>query len=137
MEWLRTREGAEALDRLGAGLQLVGTSLREIAGLAQSDYVAPGAAASGNPQQRGVGLLMRRLGSKNQNFLWQVAQDYQPGEAFSLEDMAGAAGISKDSARARLMNIGRSLKSLGPDAPTLWEVEWGDGGNSYEWNYDA
>jgi hypothetical protein len=66
-----------------------------------------------------------------------VAQDFKPGEQFSLEEMARSAGISKESARARLMNIGRSLKSLGPQAPFLWEVTWDESENTYEWDHDA
>jgi hypothetical protein len=37
------------------------------------------------------------------------------------------------------MNLGRSLKSLGPSAPDLWDSTWDEEAraNIYDWHYDA
>jgi hypothetical protein len=37
------------------------------------------------------------------------------------------------------MNLGRSRRSLGPDGPDLWEVDWDEQEreNVYDWNYEA
>jgi hypothetical protein len=93
--------------------------------------------AAGIPQEHEVALLFNRLGPDNREFLWRIADEFRPGDVFTLEEVATALQIPKGSVRARLMNIGRSLKSLGRHAPYLWDVSWDDGENSYEWDFDA
>ena len=116
---------------------MAGGGFRRLAAIGQKRQAPTTVSGSDNPEEHGVWLLMRRLGKENQGFLWAVAQDFRPGGSFSLDDMASAAGISKSSAHARLMNIGRSMKSLGPQAPRLWDVSWEETENSYEWDFDA
>jgi hypothetical protein len=64
---------------------------------------------------------------------------YPPGETFTLEDLANDFKTEKAAVRARLMNLGRSLKSLGPAGPELWDVFWDDDAraNVYEFDADA
>ena len=51
--------------------------------------------------------------------------------------MAEALGSSGGTVKARLMNIGRSLKSMGNDFSVLWDSEWGAFHMTYSWREDA
>jgi hypothetical protein len=138
VQLFETKEGREALRELGVGLEQVGKSLRRLATLGEpSASTTSRGADAGLPQEREIALLFRRLGQANQAFLWELAQTFRPGDAFSLEEAARQLGIRKESARARMANIGRSTKSMGANAPILWDVEWDDGENSYEWDFDS
>jgi hypothetical protein len=75
--------------------------------------------------QKRLDLLWERLGPGTRKFLLHCADELGTRE-FSVEDMSDAAGESEGAVRARLRNLGRSLKSLGPNAPTLWESYWDD-----------
>jgi hypothetical protein len=72
-----------------------------------------------------VETLWKRLGSGNRYFLIACARAFKPGEPFTLEQMAEAADAAPGSVKARLMNIGRSLKAMGNDFTVLWDSEWG------------
>lgn len=78
--------------------------------------------------------LWKRLGAPNRAFLIAVANAFPSDQDFSLAEMATAAGTNKESVRARLMNIGRSIKSLGTDPQALWTITWQDEENSYRWD---
>lgn len=81
-------------------------------------------------------LLWERLGSANRTFLLYCADELGTRE-FTIEDMADAAGESEATVRARLRNIGRSLKSLGPNAPTLWETDWDGERQNYTFHVET
>jgi hypothetical protein len=71
-----------------------------------------------------VERLWERLGLETQRFLYEVAADFGPADPpFDLETVAARLGIARDSARARLMAIGRSARAMGMHAPRLWESE--------------
>ncbi len=81
-------------------------------------------------------FLWERLGSVNRTFLLYCADELGTRE-FTIEDMADAAGESEATVRARLRNIGRSLKSLGPNAPTLWETDWDGERQNYTFHVET
>jgi hypothetical protein len=99
------------------------------------DAKAVDAWQSKTPERR-VELLWKRLGIDNRVFLSFLAGAYPPGKEFTLSEAADTLNLAKGTIRARLMNIGRSQKSLGPDAPQLWQSTWDEEGdeNTYEWN---
>ena len=68
--------------------------------------------------------------------LYDLAEEFEPGDQFTIEEAAKVLGVTKGSVRARMMNIGRSMKSLGAWAPQLWDVFWDDDArmNQYDWN---
>lgn len=123
------RELASALDDVALSL---GPAPRELrAGAGESGLVDPGVA-------RVARNLHGRLGEANRAFIRAFAIEFEPGEDFWLEDIAQAAKVDKKTARARLMNIGRSLKALGA-RDVLWETTWNpdDGATSYVWTYEG
>lgn len=91
----------------------------------------------GIPQEHEVELLWGRLGKDNRYFLYNLADQFRPGDSFTIEEVAKLMKTTKGSVRARLMNIGRSMKSLGRNAPYLWDVNWEEGENVYDWDFDS
>jgi hypothetical protein len=78
-------------------------------------------------------LLWKRLGGPNRRFLFECANELGTRE-FTIEDMAEASGESEATVRARLRNLGRSLKSLGANAPLLWDSDWDGEQMVYTWD---
>jgi hypothetical protein len=141
MDVLKTQEGLAALSRIAAGFSEVGAGLDDLVGIASRSLRAeekPDERA-GVDQEREVRLLWGRIGPDNKRFLYDIAREFRPGDVFTLEEVADQLGISKGSARARMMNLGRTVKALAGDAPVLWDVQWDseDGENSYEWDFDT
>jgi DNA-directed RNA polymerase specialized sigma24 family protein len=97
-----------------------------------------GASADEDSTDPRVALLWNRLGPENRNMLLSLAQAFGPNETFTLEDAAAALQTTKGSLRARIMNIGRSLKSLGAPG-ALWRRTWDDEAraNRYVWDNDV
>jgi hypothetical protein len=142
MALFESHEGLAALDEVGAAFEQAGRSLRRVVALAkraQRTERAGGTDLSGIPQHVEVAQLMGRLGSANQKLLVEVALNFDPTDTFTIEDMAELLKTTKESIRARLMNIGRSMRALGPLAPDLWSSDWDseEGANVYQWDYDA
>jgi hypothetical protein len=83
-------------------------------------------------------LLSRRLGEQNAELIRLSAEAFEPGEVFSLTDLAATAGVTTRTARARLMNVGRSLKSL-DGRGVLWTGQWDDeeGQMAYSWTSEG
>lgn len=133
----------EDLAAFGAALEKAGQHLQRAVGAMaeaqqaskppQPDRVPPGRSVP--VEEQCVRALWGRLGPANRQFLYQLAVEYEPGDAFTIEDAANATGEGKGSVRARLMNLGRSVKSLGGLAPDLWDVSWDESArvNYYEW----
>jgi hypothetical protein len=102
----------EALDRIAAALIELGHGLRD---LAYEDR--------GRPDEA-VERLWNRLGLDTQKFLYELAVDFSPEQGpFELARVAESLGTTPESARARLMTVGRSLRALGAGAPHLWASE--------------
>jgi hypothetical protein len=124
------------LANVGVALEALGGSIRRAASAALEasatqdlrDRVLP-------PEEYAVRLLWERLGPKNREFLYAAATNFEPGDSFTLDDVAGALSIEKGAVRARMMNLGRSLKALRGQAPDLWDVDWDDEArmNQYTW----
>ena len=96
---------AEALVQLGRGLRA----------LAEPSEDAPEAS---------VERLWGRLGVDTQKFLYELAVDFGPEEGpFDLLEASERLGLAPDSARARVMAVGRSARALGSAAPRLWTSE--------------
>ena len=88
--------------------------------------------------QREVERLFGRLGKGNKQFLHELALAFSPATPFTLEDASERLGASTGTLRARLMNVGRSLKSMGNDFTLLWDTEWTlSGENRYTWRDDS
>jgi hypothetical protein len=102
----------DALDRIATALIELGTGLRE---LSREDQAHPDEA---------VERLWNRLGLDTQKFLYELAVDFSPDQGpFELSRVAERLGMTPESARARLMTVGRSLRALGAGAPRLWASE--------------
>src|SRR4051794_5157640 len=125
---LRVRFSAEqsaALADVGSALIALGQGLlrfTDAAGLEEEASTSIGALTI---EAREVEALWKRLGPGTRELLVVCAQSFEPGVRFTLDEMADAAGTATGSVKARLMNIGRSLKSLGTDFTVLWDSEWG------------
>lgn len=129
-------EEAEALARLGRALVELGASVQHLAAVRglPSEQSAEGSEAAD------VERLWDRLGLDNQKFLYELANDFPPGgQPFELDDVAQALGMTRMSARARIMNIGRSLKAMGAGAPGLWATRANPKTRrrAYTWNAEA
>jgi hypothetical protein len=74
----------------------------------------------------GIDRLWERLGGANRQFLTTSAEAFADGQEFNLEQLAELTGESLPSTRARIRNLGRSIKSLGDEAPKLFEQEWNE-----------
>jgi hypothetical protein len=102
----------DALDRIATALIELGNGLRE---LSREDQ--------GHPDEA-VERLWNRLGLDTQKFLYELAVDFSPDQGpFELSRVAERLGMTPESARARLMTVGRSLRALGAGAPRLWASE--------------
>jgi hypothetical protein len=136
-------EGLRAVANVGAALKELGTRLEEVTAVAERSMFAEQEQASGQPnslpQEREVALLWNRLGRGNRKFLAETAEEFGPGDQFTLPELARRLQADTASLRARLMNLGRSTRSLGHDAPRLLKKDWDDavGQNIYEWDFDA
>lgn len=131
-----TDQVLDDLAECAAALTSAGEHLRRaIATARDSDSVPPAARRHVRDEELTVSALWNRLGPDNRSLLYTLADEYEPGDTFTLEDAASSLGISKGSVRARLMNIGRSMKSLGGMAPDLWNVSWDEDArmNQYDW----
>jgi hypothetical protein len=141
MSFFETADGLDAVEQVGSSLEELGKGLRRLAHVGRRQLRTKETSASRAviPEMDEVWRLWARLGPANQGFLYRAAEEFRPGEAFSLDDLADTLGMTKGTARARMMNIGRSLKSLGPRGPHLWHVDWDHEAreNSYEWDFDA
>lgn len=132
-----SRRFLSELANLGSALEAMGASLQRTAAAAAeacAEQVSPAERVMPD-EEYAVRLLWTRLGSENRKLLYQTAKDFEPGDTFTLEELARGLSVSKGSIRARMMNLGRSMKALGGRAPDLWDVDWdGDAGvNLYEW----
>jgi hypothetical protein len=127
------------LARLGTSLRLLGSSLERVASAAHEALAADDTSAAQRivpTEEEAMRALWARLGPENRNLLAGLATTYEVGETFTIEDAATSLGMSKGSLRARFMNIGRSLTSLGAMGPDLWDVDWDPDArmNIYDWN---
>jgi hypothetical protein len=103
---------ADTLNRIAAALIELGHGLRELAGDDRAD-----------PKEV-VERLWHRLGLDTQKFLYELAADFSPEEgAFDLLQVSASLGMTPETARARLMTVGRSLRAMGGSAPRLWSSE--------------
>jgi hypothetical protein len=121
---------APRLTRISDALVELATALRELA--------ADTNGSEGNSDA--VERLWLRLGIDNQKFLYELAVDFSPDDPpFALSDAAARLDMSATSARARLMNIGRSVRAMGAAAPHLWIVERDTKTrrNTYTWDPQA
>jgi hypothetical protein len=120
---------AASVERLAAALIELGEALRDL----QAEH--PPAADEGTSVER----LWNRLGIDTQRFLYELAVDFKPGQAFDLDAVAGQLGIGRETVRARLMAIGRSRRALGSRAPVLWTSDRDPGTRrrSYDWDHTA
>lgn len=110
-----TQVSPDALDRIAAALIELGHGLRDLAREQRGDR--------GEPQDA-VERLWNRLGLDTQKFLYELAVDFSPRHGpFELARVAEGLGMTPETARARLMTVGRSLRALGPGAPQLWNSE--------------
>jgi hypothetical protein len=137
---LESAGALDALARVGRGLSEAGAGLIDFVAVVERLREEERREESlGIDQEREVRLLWNRIGPDNKKFLYDIATEFRPGDRFTLEEVAATLGMGKGSARARLMNLGRTMKSLAADAPVLWDVQWDsyDGENSYEWDFDA
>lgn len=117
-----------ALAQIAEAIVELGQGLRE---LARSEDGAP---------DRPVERLWARLGVDTQKFLYELAVDFGPeGGSFDLLQASERLGMSPDSARARVMAVGRSARALGGSAPQLWtsERDARTRRRRYVWNADA
>jgi hypothetical protein len=102
----------DALDRVAAALIELGHGLRD---LAREDR---------GQSDEAVERLWNRLGLDTQKFLYELAVDFSPDQgSFELPRVAERLGMTPETARARLMTVGRSLRALGAGAPRLWASE--------------
>jgi hypothetical protein len=103
---------SDALDRVASALIELGEGLRD---LAREDRDQP---------DESVERLWNRLGLDTQKFLYELAVDFSPKQgSFELSTAAERLGMTSETARARLMTVGRSLRALGAGAPRLWTSE--------------
>jgi hypothetical protein len=132
-------ETLRALGQVGVAFEQLGRSIREFASAAQREARGQQSEIAAIPEEREVRLLLERLGKPNRHVLYQAAASFPPGDSFTLEDLSGELGEPVGSLRARLMNLGRTTKSLGSHAPDLFDVTWDDESrvNVYDWNPDA
>lgn len=100
------------LTQIAGALVELGQGLHE---LARPDDDAP---------DRSVERLWARLGVDTQKFLYELADAFAPdGGPFDLLQASERLGMSPNSARARVMAVGRSARALGSSAPRLWASE--------------
>jgi len=123
---------AAALSDIGSSLIDLGGGLQRLA-VADLRGAEEPAADAFNFDAAEIEALWNRLGAGNRHLLIACARAYEPGEDFTLEQMADAAGAAPGSVKARLMNIGRSLKSMGNDFTVLWDSEWRLINMTYSW----
>lgn len=129
-----TPEQAAALDDIGSALVDLGEGVRRFAGAQMvGDGAEVGSTDARSLDALDVEALWKRLGAGNRNLLVACARSFEPGEKFTLEEMAKAVDAATGSVKARLMNIGRSLKSMGNDFTVLWDSEWGLINMTYAW----
>ncbi len=128
-----------AVDAIGIALVDLGQGLRQLAAASVT-----GSEDTDTPNDVSMSLdaleaekLWGRLGPGNRDFLSVCAARFEPGERFTLEEMAEAVGASTGTVKARLMNIGRSLKAMGNDFTVLWDTDWGLISMTYSWRPDA
>ena len=129
-------ESPEFLKRfasLGSTFEELGASMRAVAEAAMAAQAVPERIPEDAEYQ--VAALFGRLGPGNKALLYDLADAFEPGDDFTLEEAADALKLSKGQVRARLMNIGRSLRSLGSRGPELWGVTWDHDArmNIYSW----
>jgi hypothetical protein len=133
---------ADALTRVASALRDLAAALEALASAEPTPGTSTASDARVVPVDADVArlarLLYNRLGEGNRDFVRAFALEFEPGEAFYLEDIARAAKVAPATARARLMNIGRSLKALG-GRDLLWETDWmeDEGLMTYEWTYEG
>jgi hypothetical protein len=139
MSLFDTPDSLAALDEVGQSFEQLGSSLRKLAAVGHEQARKAEAPRADVPAETDVRRLWARLGPANREFLFDAAVAFEPGDSFTLDELAHELRTTKGSVRARLMNLGRSLKSLGPAAPDLWDVTWDEEGreNIYDWRYDA
>jgi hypothetical protein len=125
---------AQALEEIGNALIDLGRGIRLLSAAIATD-AQPAQDATLDDYE--LEQLWRRLGPGNRYLLMACAERFQPGQLFDLDEMAEAAGASTGTVRARLMNIGRSLKSMGNDFTVLWDNQAGLLGAMYEWREGA
>jgi hypothetical protein len=119
-----SNELIEAIEATAVGFAAVGAGLERVAAALRAPQLEVGPAEERSETAsafRVARQLSRRLGIENQDLLLRSAEAFPPGVEFSLADLAEAAGITPGSARARLMNIGRSLKAIG-GRNVLWRA---------------
>jgi hypothetical protein len=105
----------DALERIASALIELGHGLRDLAREERGD---------GGQSHDAVERLWNRLGLDTQKFLYELAVDFSPRQGpFELHRVAEGLGMTPETARARLMTIGRSIRALGPGAPQLWNSE--------------
>jgi hypothetical protein len=106
---------SQALERIASALIELGHGLRDLAREEPGDR--------GRPDEA-VERLWNRLGLDTQKFLYELAVDFSPRQGpFELPRVAEGLGMTPETARARLMTVGRSLRALGAGAPQLWSSE--------------
>jgi len=133
------RELREVFLLWAAGFESIALGFRKAADLALLDQMPDETTrAAHDAHQAMIIALWNRLGEGNQAMLAQLADAFNPSEPFTLAtalDVTDETEIA--SLRGRLMNIGRSLKSLGFDSSILWEITWADDANEYRWTPEA
>ena len=136
MNPFESRDFATKFAALGALLEEVGIGMREVAEAALAAQTVDVTERIPEDAEYEVGALFERLGPGNKGLLYNLAEAFEPDEDFTLEDAAAALGVPKGEVKARLMNIGRSLRSLGRRGPELWDVTWDDEArvNTYQWD---
>jgi hypothetical protein len=121
---------------LGALLEEVGIAMREVAEAAMAAQAVDVRERTPEDAEYEVAALFERLGPGNKGPLYNLAEAFEPDDEFTLEEAAAALRVPKGEVKARLMNIGRSLRSLGRSGPDLWDVTWDDEArvNTYQWD---
>ena len=121
---------------LGSLLEEVGVGMREVAEAALAAQAVAVRERIPEDAEYEVAALFERLGPGNKRLLYNLAETFEPDDEFTLDEAAAALEIAKGEVKARLMNIGRSLRSLGRRGPDLWDVTWDDEArvNIYQWD---
>jgi hypothetical protein len=134
-------KAAQALDEIAAGLGAMERGVRRLAAVLRSDVEraavsSPHSSELTLDEQEVVGLW-DRLGEDNRAFLVSLAREFPPPATFNVTAASERLGIAAGTYRARLMNIGRSLKSLGNDFTVLWDSDWDHWEMKYRWRSSA
>lgn len=126
-----------AIEATAAGFATASQGLVRIAAVLRGTQ-DPSATADDGAAYRVAYQLSRRLGIDNQEFLLLSAQSFAPGAEFTLAQLAEAADTTTGKARARLMNVGRSLKAIG-GRNVLWRTRWDEktGLTTYHWTAEG